>query len=282
MPSSSPEKRSSLCVHEVHVNLGSARPRILESRHSRLDLRRSGPGRVRSCSGSSMQELIRYMLHLGHETFLAIAALLPIVNPIGSAALFLALTEGQVAPLRQTLARKIALNSFLLLAASVLVGTYVLRFFGISIPVVQIGGGLVVLATGWSMLQQKDGEVKSDVREADCAVSPEVLSERAFYPLTLPITVGPGSISVAITLGANLHGGQFNRALLIVDALLASAIVAWLVFLCDSYAEPLSRRIGRTGMSVAVRLSSFLLLCIGVQIVWNGASALLGMHPHQP
>jgi multiple antibiotic resistance protein len=227
-----------------------------------------------------MQEIIRYLLHLGHATFLALAALLPIVNPIGSAALFLALTEGRPALLRRTLARKIAVNSFFLLGGSVLVGTYVLRFFGISIPVVQIGGGLVVLATGWSMLNQKEGEIKSDVRPAACPVDPELASEQAFYPLTLPITVGPGSISVAIMLGANLQGGEFNRALLIVDALLASAIVACLVFLCDWYAEPLSRKIGQTGMSVTVRLSSFLLLCIGVQIVWNGARSLLGIPAH--
>jgi multiple antibiotic resistance protein len=227
-----------------------------------------------------MHELIRYIVHLGHTTFLALAALLPIVNPIGSAALFLALTQGHPAPVRQTLARRIAINSFFLLAGSVLVGTYVLQFFGISIPVVQIGGGLVVLATGWSMLNQKEGEIKSDVRRAECAVEPEFVSEQAFYPLTLPVTVGPGSISVAITLGANLHGGGFNRALLIIDALLASAIVAGLVFLCDWYAEPLSRKIGRTGMSVAVRLSSFLLLCIGVQIVWNGARTLFGIPAH--
>lgn len=227
-----------------------------------------------------MQEVVRYIVHLGDATLLALAALLPIVNPIGSAALFLALTQGHPAPIRQTLSRKIAVNSFFLLGASVLVGTYVLRFFGISIPVVQIGGGLVVLATGWGMLNQKEGEIKSDVRPVDCTVDSEFVSEQAFYPLTLPITVGPGSISVAITLGANLHGGGFNRALLLVDALVASAIVAFFVFLCDWYAEPLSRKIGQTGMNVTVRLLSFLVLCIGVQIVWNGVSALLGISAH--
>ncbi len=227
-----------------------------------------------------MQGVIHYVSHLGTATFLALAALLPIVNPIGSAALFLALTQGEPASSRQILARKIAFNSFVLLAGSVLIGTYVLRFFGISIPVVQIGGGLVVLATGWSMLNQKEGEIKADVHQSECSTSPDAISEQAFYPLTLPVTVGPGSISVAITLGANLHGGQFNRALLIVDALLASAIVAGLVFLCDRYAEPLSRKMGRAGMNITVRLCSFLLLCIGVQIVWNGASSLIGVRPH--
>jgi multiple antibiotic resistance protein len=227
-----------------------------------------------------MQGAIHYVFHLGDATFLALAALLPIVNPIGSAALFLALTQGEPASLRQTLARKIAVNSFLLLAGSVLIGTYVLRFFGISIPVVQIGGGLVVLATGWSMLNQKEGEMKTDVRQVDCSTCPDVISEQAFYPLTLPVTVGPGSISVAITLGANLHGGGFNHALFIVDALLASAIVAWLVFLCDRYAEPLSRKMGQAGMNITVRLCSFLLLCIGVQILWNGVSSLIGVRAH--
>jgi len=235
---------------------------------------------LQAAQTADMQGAIGYVLHLGDATFLALAALLPIVNPIGSAALFLALTEGQPASLRRTLARKIAVNSFVLLAGSVLMGTYVLRFFGISIPVVQIGGGLVVLATGWSMLNQKEGEMKSDVRQVDCPTCPDSISEQAFYPLTLPVTVGPGSISVAVTLGANLHGGQFNRALLIVDALLASALVAWLVFLCDRYAEPLSRKMGQTGMNVMVRLCSFLLLCIGVQIVWNGVSSLIGVSAH--
>jgi multiple antibiotic resistance protein len=223
-----------------------------------------------------MREAFSYFPHLGHATILALAALLPIVNPIGSAALFLALTQGQPESVQKTLSRKIAVNSFLLLAGSVLIGTYVLRFFGISIPVVQIGGGLVVLATAWSMLNHKEEEMKSDVRQAECNVCPEVVSDRAFYPLTLPVTVGPGSISVAITLGANLHGDQFSRALLIVDALVASAMVAGLVFLCDRYAEPLSRRVGHAGMSVILRLSSFLLLCIGVQIVWGGVSSLIG------
>lgn len=227
-----------------------------------------------------MPEGLHYVLHLGDASFLALAALLPIVNPIGSAALFLALTEGQPTTVRQSLARKIAVNSFVLLAGSVLIGTYVLRFFGISIPVVQIGGGLVVLATGWSMLNQKEGEVKSDVRQLECHTCPDLISEQAFYPLTLPVTVGPGSISVAVTLGANLHGGQFNRALLIVDALLASAIVAWLVFLCDRYAEPLSKKMGQAGMNITVRLCSFLLLCIGVQIIWNGVSSLIGLPAH--
>jgi multiple antibiotic resistance protein len=215
--------------------------------------------------------------HLGHATLLSLAALLPIVNPIGSAAMFLSLTQGAPTSLRRTLARQIGLNSFFLLVGSVLVGTYVLRLFGISIPAVQVGGGMVVLSTGWSMLNQKEIGPKA---EGQALAGSEISSSQAFYPLTMPITVGPGSISVAITLGANLQRGEFSAPVLVAHALLTPVIVALLVFLCDRFAEPLARRVGETGTSVIVRLSAFLLLCIGVQIVWNGLSALLKSMPH--
>jgi multiple antibiotic resistance protein len=210
--------------------------------------------------------------HLGHATLLSLAALLPIVNPIGSAAMFLSLTEGVPTSLRRALARQIGLNSFFLLVGSVLVGTYVLRLFGISIPAVQVGGGMVVLATGWSMLNRKEIGPKA---EGQALAAADMSSSRAFYPLTMPITVGPGSISVAITLGANLQKGEFSAPVLVAHALLTPFIVGLLVFLCDRFAEPLARRVGETGTSVIVRLSAFLLLCIGVQIMWNGLSGLL-------
>jgi multiple antibiotic resistance protein len=214
---------------------------------------------------------------LGHATLLSLAALLPIVNPIGSAAMFLSLTEGDPTSVRRALARQIGLNSFFLLVGSVLVGTYVLRLFGISIPAVQVGGGMVVLSTGWSMLNRK--EIGPNA-EGQALAAADTSFSRAFYPLTMPVTVGPGSISVAITLGANLQRGEFSAMMLVGHALLTPVIVALLVFLCDRFAEPLARRVGETGTSVIVRLSAFLLLCIGVQIIWNGLSGLLKGMPH--
>jgi multiple antibiotic resistance protein len=120
------------------------------------------------------------------------------VDPIGGS-FFLALTRDYT-PQFGWLARRIALNSFILMMASFTIGSHVLTFFGISIPVVQVGGGLIVIATGWAMLKQKDETGRSAMGRA--VSSANVLNE-AFYPLTLPLTVGPGSISVAITLGAN-------------------------------------------------------------------------------
>src|SRR5258705_13292616 len=91
------------------------------------------------------------------------------------------------------------MNSFFLLVASYFVGTYVLAFFGISLPVGQVGGGMIVIATGWTLLKQRDDE-KQDVHRT---FQPQDTFRQAFYPLTMPLTVGPGSTSMAITLGAN-------------------------------------------------------------------------------
>ena len=135
------------------------------------------------------------------NALLVIGALFPIVNPLGSAPIFLALTTGFTDEAYALLARKIALNGFALLAASILVGTNIMAFFGISLPVVQVGGGMVVIAGGWSLLNRKDDADAG--LDAHKSTSPAEISRRAFYPLTLPLTVGPGSISVAITVGAN-------------------------------------------------------------------------------
>jgi small neutral amino acid transporter SnatA (MarC family) len=99
---------------------------------------------------------------------------------------------------------------------------------------------------------------------------------QAFYPLTLPLTVGPGSISVAVTLGANAPSPGGGRLLMaLVAALVACLLVALSIFFCYGYADRLASRLGATAMSVVTRLSAFLLLCIGLQIMWNGISALV-------
>lgn len=201
------------------------------------------------------------------------ATLFPIVNPLGGAPIFLSLTGNLGPALQHKLARKIAVNSFLLLMGSLFVGSHVLRFFGISLPAVQLGGGLVVAATGWSLLNQPDS--KASEREA---VREHDVMKSAFYPYTLPLTVGPGSISVAITLGANLPRQLELHSLFAPEALtaatLGSLIICVLIWLCYASAERMSRALGPTGTSVVVRLSSFILFCIGVQIAWNGIHGL--------
>jgi multiple antibiotic resistance protein len=154
---------------------------------------------------------------------------------------------------------------------SYFIGSHVLGFFGVSLPVVQVGGGLVVVAIGWKMLMQRD-EPGDAARKS---VQPQDVFRRAFYPLTLPLTVGPGSISVAITLGANSTHRYGVHILIILAALVSTALIGVSIFLCYGFADRLARMLGETAMTVIIRLSSFLLVCIGVQIMWNGVSALL-------
>lgn len=213
------------------------------------------------------------MTTLLKSTFLILTALFPIVNPLGSAPLFLSLTHYYSGEQRRILSRRIALNSIALIVGSYFIGTHILAFFGISLPVVQVGGGMVLASTGWAMLKQRDEDsTKSDVHRT---VDTEDLSRRAFYPLTLPLTVGPGSISVAITLGANEPHAGHQIIFSIVGAVIGAVLIAASVYLCYAFSDRLAKALGETAMSVIMRLSSFLLVCIGVQIIWNGLSALL-------
>jgi multiple antibiotic resistance protein len=216
-------------------------------------------------------------LEVAKSILLILSALFPIVNPLGGSPVFLALTREYSASERRILARHVALNSLVLLIASIFVGTHVLHFFGISIPVVQVGGGLIVISNGWAMLKRNE----ENDRERDARKSAKRNDRRddkfknAFYPLTLPLTVGPGSISVAITLGANIPHHLGPNILAILSAVVASFLVAVSIYLCYGFADRMAAIIGESGMSIVLRLSSFLLVCIGVQIFWNGASALM-------
>jgi len=212
------------------------------------------------------------MQEAAQNVLLVLVTLFPIVDPLGGSPFFLALTREYSPEARKALSWRIAVNSFILLVATYFVGTYVLAFFGISLPVVQVGGGLIVIATGWSLLKQRDDD-KEEVEET--VVQPQDISRRAFYPLTLPLTVGPASISAAITLGANAAHHHAYHPLTILAALIGLALIAISILLCYGFADRLARILGATGMTVITQLSSFFLVCIGVQIAWNGMKALL-------
>jgi len=207
---------------------------------------------------------------------LSYAALFPIVNPIGSAPLFLGLTQFTTDKERNTLAWRIAINSFFLLLGSLFVGSHVLQFFGISLPVVRIGGGLVVTAFGWKLLNSDAPTKGDDVETRPLSTVPD-----SFYPLTMPLTVGPGSISVAITLGSQRPKITDLAHLAVVEGAAITGILAIVatIYLCYRFAEGTVAALGKTGTNVVVRLSAFIMLCIGIQFIWSGLSELAAL-PH--
>jgi multiple antibiotic resistance protein len=212
--------------------------------------------------------------HFLEGVLLVFAALLPIVNPLGGAPVFLAMTRYANDDTRAVLARKVTFNSFVLLMASVLIGTYVLEFFGLSIPVVQVAGGLVVCSVAWDLLRSGDTSKSSGAEDIH---TPDAVATDAFYPLTLPLTVGPGSISVAITIGANHPPTVRSFLTAALSSMLGVVLICVTIYLCYRYSERLSKWLGGAGTAVVIRLSAFILLCIGVQIMWNGLDSLLGI-----
>ncbi|HUW00131.1 MAG TPA: MarC family protein [Gallionella sp.] len=212
--------------------------------------------------------------HFTSTVLLAVGALLPIVDPLGGAPIFIGMTAGLTPAERVRMAKSVAINSFLLLIASVLIGAYVLDFFGISIPAVQIAGGVVICAIAWSLLNSPNSP-PALAKEGPATVTADDLGQRAFYPLTMPLTAGPGAISVALTLGANPTKGLRPLVETTLGQALGILIVAVSVYLCYRYADRITKKMGPIGTGVVVRLSAFILLCIGVQICWNGLHTLI-------
>jgi multiple antibiotic resistance protein len=209
---------------------------------------------------------------------LVFAAAFPIVNPPGTALIFLDITHHLPHRARESLARHIGGYSFLVLNGSLFVGGYLLEFFGVSIPVLRVAGGIVVTAAAWRFLQEPDeqSDVPDDARSGGKPSGDNFLS-KAFYPLTMPITTGPGAISVMIALGSShpTTGQLLDRVAFTLAALAANAALAILVYLCFAYADRVSSLLGNSASRVLMRLSAFILFCIGVQITWNGAQTLL-------
>lgn len=210
----------------------------------------------------------------GKGFLFALAALLPILNPTATAPIFLGMTEGASSTTRELLARRIARNMFWLLLGAMLVGSYVLEFFGISLPIVRVGGGLIVAASAWRLLTATQATVDSRTELAE-SFTVDMAKRQAFYPLTFPISCGPGSIAAAITVGVALSDARLSISLARmgggVVALLTMGVLLYLAF---RYAQQLLKPLGEAGTVIFLRMTAFILLCLGVQIVWDGVYEL--------
>ncbi len=204
---------------------------------------------------------------------LALPALLSIINPLGGAFIFLGATENLPPPLRLRLARWVAIHGFILLNVSLYVGAYVLEFFGISMSVLRVAGGVIIATAGWRLLETDD---KPQSDKALLMAPHKSPSEMAFYPLAMPLTTGPGTISIAISLGTSRRPGVEGLLSFTMAATITTGIICLLIYVFYSQAERVGKAIGPTGTTIVTRLSAFLLFCIGIQVLWNGAHDLLG------
>lgn len=206
---------------------------------------------------------------------LLVTGLFPIINPPASALIVLSLLPHATATERAELAWRITTNSFAILLGSLLIGAYVLTFFGISIPVLRVAGGMIIANAGWNLLQKPDDDDSGTEEQAlEAPRHTGSLAAKAFYPLTLPLTVGPGSIAVAIAFGTSspVEGPSAGHFMGVGVALL---ILCASIYICVRFAGDLERLLGTIGTQVTMRLFAFVIFCIGMQLLWLGLSDLL-------
>jgi multiple antibiotic resistance protein len=228
---------------------------------------------MRQSSGGWVESHISWLIQ---GLILVPVTLLPIINPLSSAPVFAA-TVGANRTLARQLARQVAINAWFVLLVSMLIGTYVLALFGISLPVVRIGGGLLVASTAWRMLHHTEEE--DDVAEAveEAEVPQAEVMQRSFFPITFPLTTGPGTIAASIALSANVPPDPVKYALGVVVAAGGAAIVSVTLYFIFKNSVAVLTRLGRIGTLVMIRMMAFILLCIGIEIMWTGWAQLNGL-----
>lgn len=212
------------------------------------------------------------------RTFLlTFSALFSIVNPVVNAIIFSQMTADRTHADRLRLARRVGLYSLGLLLFSLWLGSYVLNFFGITLGALKVAGGLVIAVGSWHLLhapERREAEKEKQLNQGGRTAAAENIGDIAFFPVSIPFTIGPGTISVCITLGAARPPGAAALPYLLTLSVagFAMAVIVWGLF---SFADRIDRVIGRTGARAMTRLFALILLCIGVQIVASGVETLL-------
>ena len=199
---------------------------------------------------------------------LAFPSLFSIINPIGGALIFYGFTKDFGSSDRVKVASRVALYSLLVMFGALWAGTYVLSFFGVSIDALRIAGGMVIALSGFQLLTSSDSHPDQKTHEREAAPnSDDDPMQVAFFPLTLPFTTGPGTIAVAITIGAERRSSGVGLIAFFLGASIAALANAAIIWIAYRFADRLTGLMGPTARQVIVRLTAFLLMCIGVQIL---------------
>lgn len=210
---------------------------------------------------------------------ISLPALISIADPLGSSLIFYQVTEEREDEERRLLARKIAIYSFIILIFSVFIGEFILRFFGISINAVRIAGGLVIAVRAWTLLNAPEQNADRKQKEAEQGGRTMALPnglDAAFFPLTMPFTIGPGCIAVAIALSSVRPTGNSAAIFSFYNGLvLAILAVCLIIFVTYTFCDKTMKILGKSRARILSRMAALILLCIGVQIVGTGIQGFL-------
>ncbi|WBF65833.1 MAG: NAAT family transporter [Candidatus Kinetoplastibacterium crithidii] len=204
-----------------------------------------------------------------------LATLLPFLNPPAIAPIFLSMTEGASPETRLMLAKKVGINVTIMLISTMLVGNGILMLFGISLPIVRLGGGMLIMYSAWNLVTANDDNSSGESDQTK-SMSLEMANSRSFYPLTFPVTFGPGAIAGAITVGVSLIDEQPSIILLRLSGAIPAILLAtFALYICMKFSAQMLNKLGKSGTAVFMRLSAFIMLCLGVQICWVGIQGLV-------
>jgi multiple antibiotic resistance protein len=199
---------------------------------------------------------------------LAFPALFSIVNPVGGAFIFHEVTAAWSHAERVRVAGRIGLYGLAVMLGALWAGAYILNFFGISLGALRIAGGSVVALRAWEMLMSP--ERQETRKQAQASEERSSLLDMAFFPLTMPFTTGPGTIAVAISLGAERPASGLGLVGFFLGVSAAALAIALLIWLGYRSTDLIVGRMGVSARRSLSRLMAFLLLCIGVQIMVSG------------
>jgi len=219
-------------------------------------------------------------MQIWKAVFIAFSTLLPMIAPMGASLQIFTLVGLVPDATYRILARRIAINNIILLSIVEVLGSAILTFFGISIPIIEIAGGGVIAAIGWRILHQSDEVPSTGAKSAAARGSEErnmiTLSQQMFYPFTFPILSGPGAIVAMLTLSARASSPSLSANLIgHIGIFVAVVIVSAMFYFCCAYAPKLAQHVDPSTVQVSLRLISFITLAIGIQFISNGVNALL-------
>ncbi|HTQ27495.1 MAG TPA: MarC family protein [Puia sp.] len=215
-----------------------------------------------------------YYHSLLHLLFIGVIALFPVVNPIGSALMVNRYFKDLSRPEKKKTVMKITLYAFILCTVTLFAGHWILELFGLTIPVIQVAGGIMICKTGWDFLS---GGKPSDQNTGggNAVISKEDLQEKLFFPITFPITTGAGTMAVLFTLSAHGANDNFSNYLLNTAALMLSVtIICAMVYFLYMNTDTLLKYAGSNGEAIINRIVAFLTFCVGLQIAFTGIKAL--------
>lgn len=227
-----------------------------------------------------MPEYLNTFINL---TFLGLIALFPVVNPIGASFIVSPYFSGLSRVDRRNAVKKVAFSVLIFCTITLLVGHYILTLFGITVPVVQLAGGIMICKFGWEMLSATptEGEVQH-TEETDAVKKMSDLRNKLFYPIAFPMTVGAGTISVIFTLSAHSETVEMEHRLLNMGAIfVAILITSFSVYLFYTNASRVVKFLGTRNEQIVKRIMAFLIFCVGLQIALGGVSNLIKTMPLQ-